>query len=127
MTSTMESFFHNTAAVARFSDEKMQKVNLYESPRMFCDVYCLKPGQYQKEHAHEAEDKVYHVLAGTPTVRIGEHVRRLNVGEVAIAPAGVVHGVRNDSSSDAKLLVFMAPHPRAAQLAAQPADQNRVR
>ena len=28
----------------QFSSEKMQKVNLFESPRMFCDIYC--PGTW---------------------------------------------------------------------------------
>ena len=108
----MGEYFHDTAAAASFSDEKMRKVNLYESPRMFCDVYCLKPGQLQADHHHAGSDKVYHVLSGQPTVRIGEDVRVLGPGQTAVAPAGVVHGVRNDAAGDATLLVFMAPHPR---------------
>ena len=28
----------------RFSAEKMQKLNLFETDQMFCDVYCLGPG-----------------------------------------------------------------------------------
>jgi len=106
------SHFFETAAVARFSDDKMQKVNLYESPRMFCDVYCLQPGQSQKPHDHAGEDKVYHCLAGQVIAQIGEEEREIGPGETAIAPAGVVHGVRNESSANATLLVFMAPHPR---------------
>ena len=30
-----------------FRPEKMSKVNLFETPRMFCDVYGLEPGQSQ--------------------------------------------------------------------------------
>jgi quercetin dioxygenase-like cupin family protein len=106
------SYFYDTTAAAAFSDEKMRKVNLYESPRMFCDVYCLKPGQSQKEHDHAANDKVYHVLSGCPTIRIGQESRALSPGQTAVAPAGVIHGVKNDSTSNCTLLVFMAPHPR---------------
>ncbi|MBI1368704.1 MAG: cupin domain-containing protein [Planctomycetes bacterium] len=90
----------------------MQKVNLYESPRMFTDVYCLLPGQSQKDHTHDANDKVYHVLTGSCTVRIGDETRTLEAGHTAIAPAGVLHGVVNESDDPATLLVFMAPHPR---------------
>lgn len=104
----MSQYFHDTTTAAIFRDEKMHKVNLFESPRMFCDVYCLKPGQSQKDHNHTSNDKVYHVLTGRPTVRIGEELRALQPGEIAIAPAGVVHGVRNDSPENATLLVFMA-------------------
>ncbi|MEX2671767.1 MAG: cupin domain-containing protein [Phycisphaeraceae bacterium] len=103
--------FFDAAAVADFGDEKMRKVNLFESPRMFCDVYCLKPGQAQKDHDHAANDKVYHTLTGKPTVRIGEETRELPAGQTAVAPAGVIHGVRNDSDENVTLLVMMAPHP----------------
>ena len=43
----------------RFDASKMQKLNLFETPRFFCDVYCLEPGQAQKPHRHDAADKVY--------------------------------------------------------------------
>lgn len=107
----MASHFHDTAAVAAFSPQKMSKVNLYESPLLFCDVYCLEPGQSQSEHAHDGSDKIYHGLTGTCQVRIGDEVRPLSAGQVAIAPAGVVHGVHNESDGRATLLVVMAPHP----------------
>lgn len=106
------SYFHDTTSAASFSNEKMRKVNLYESPRMFCDVYCLQPGQGQKEHDHAANDKVYHVLTGNPTVRIGGESKVLAPGQTAVAPAGVMHGVTNETSTNCTLLVFMAPHPR---------------
>jgi len=35
-----------------FSSEKMQKVNLFETDNLFCDLYCLRPGQAQKPHTH---------------------------------------------------------------------------
>ena len=28
-----------------FNEQKMQKVNLFETERMFCDLYCFEPGQ----------------------------------------------------------------------------------
>jgi quercetin dioxygenase-like cupin family protein len=108
----MSKHFHDTTSAAAFTDAKMNKVNLFESPRMFCDVYCLKPGQLQKEHDHAGNDKVYHVLTGTPTVRVGDEKRVMHPGETTIAPAGVMHGVINESNANATLLVFMAPHPR---------------
>ena len=103
--------FYDPAVLARFDSQKMQKVNLYESPRMFCDVYCLLPGQAQKDHDHAENDKVYHALTGRATVRIGEDVRPLEPGQTAVAPAGVVHGVRNETDEPVTLLVMMAPHP----------------
>lgn len=109
------SHFHDPAGKAAFSDEKMKKVNLFDSPRMFCDVYCLRPGQSQKDHDHAANDKVYHVLTGTPTIRIGDERRVMQPGHTAVAPAGVIHGVVNESDHNATLLVVMAPNPERKQ------------
>ena len=107
----MVETFHDPAARAVFSDKKMSKVNLFESPRMFCDVYCLEPGQQQAEHTHEGSDKVYLALSGACEVRIGTATRELQPGQVAIAPSGVAHAVKNASDERATLLVVMAPHP----------------
>jgi len=104
--------FHDTAAAATFRPEKMAKVSLFESPRLFCDVYCLLPGQSQASHSHADNDKVYSVLTGRCRVEIGAEQRTLRAGEVAIAAAGVAHAVHNDSDAPATLLVVMAPHPR---------------
>jgi mannose-6-phosphate isomerase-like protein (cupin superfamily) len=96
---------------ARFADDKMQKVNLFESANLFCDVYCLKPGQSQKVHAHARNDKIYHAVAGSAHVTLGDETVRLAPGHLAIAPAGVAHGVENRSDESCVLLVVMAPNP----------------
>ena len=95
----------------RFSPDKMQKVNLFETERMFTDIYCLEPGQEQKRHAHRGADKIYVVLEGTGRFHIGDDERDLGPDEIVIAPADVEHGVRNESLNRLVLLVFMAPNP----------------
>ena len=55
-----------------FSDEKLKKNSLFDSPHLFYDAYCLLPGQSQKVHAHEGSDKIYYVLQGTGRFTIGE-------------------------------------------------------
>src|SRR6478672_13077839 len=97
--------------VRRFDASKMQKINLFETPRFFCDVYCLEPGQAQKPHKHDAADKVYAVLEGTVKVRVGEESVEVDSGGAVLAPAGIDHGVENVSAARASLLVFMAPRP----------------
>ena len=52
----------SVADSAAFSEEKMQKNALFDSPHLFYDAYCLLPGQSQKVHAHEGSDKIYYVL-----------------------------------------------------------------
>ena len=94
-----------------FSEEKMQKNALFDSPHLFYDAYCLLPGQSQRVHAHEGSDKVYFVLRGTGRFTVGEEERDLGEGHAVIARAGDPHGVRNDTEDNLVLLVTMAPPP----------------
>jgi mannose-6-phosphate isomerase-like protein (cupin superfamily) len=97
--------------VVAFSEEKMKKNALFDSPHLFYDAYCLLPGQFQKVHAHEGSDKVYHVLRGEGRFTVGEEERDLDEGNAVIARAGDPHGVRNETQENLVILVTMAPRP----------------
>lgn len=94
-----------------FSEEKMRKNAIFDSPHLFYDVYCLLPGQSQRVHAHEGSDKVYYVLSGTGTFTVDGDERDLGAGYAVIARAGEDHGVRNATEERLVLLVTMAPRP----------------
>ena len=93
--------------VRRFDPSKLQKLNLFETSRFFCDVYCLEPGQAQKPHRHDAADKVYLTLEGEVLVRVGQESVSLPAGVAALAPAGSEHGLENRGPARAAVLVFM--------------------
>ena len=94
-----------------FSEEKMKKNSLFDSPHLFYDTYCLLPGQSQKVHAHEGSDKVYYVLRGAGRFTVGDEEEDLGEGLAVIARAGIPHGVRNETDENLVLLVTMAPRP----------------
>lgn len=94
-----------------FSSEKMKKTNLFNTDRMFCDLYCLEARQFQKPHAHQGQDKVYYVLEGEGTFQIDDEKQSVQKGSAVLAPAGSVHGVTNHTTEALVLLVFMAPLP----------------
>src|SRR5688500_13076958 len=95
----------------RFEDEKMQKIPVFESDKYFFDVYCLKPGQDQRIHKHDASDKIYFILRGKGLFHIAGEDRELGAGQTVVARPGETHGVRNASSEDLVVLVFMTPRP----------------
>ena len=64
----------------RFNPEKIQKINLFESNRMFCDIYCLEPGQEQALHDHKENDKIYFVLEGRGSFTVGKETQILKQG-----------------------------------------------
>ena len=94
-----------------FSTEKFRKVNLFDSERMFCDIYCFEPGQEQPLHSHDDNDKIYCVLEGRGTFTVGGESRELDAGWSVLCPPGEDHGVVNSSDGRLVVLVFMAPHP----------------
>lgn len=104
----------NLTALRRFAPEKMQKVGLFETPRLFCDLYCLEPGQTQKAHSHGDADKVYLVLDGRAQVQVGADRYDLAPQEAVLAPAGSDHGVSNPGPGRLTLYVFVAQSQSAA-------------
>jgi quercetin dioxygenase-like cupin family protein len=96
-----------------FRPDKLSKVNLFDVPQFFLDVYCVEPGQAQKPHTHDDAAKVYYVLEGEGTFLVDGAEHTLGAGYAVLSPAGDPHGVRNDSSERLTLLVMMAPNPNA--------------
>jgi len=101
----------NLSDYHQFSSEKMKKNNIFQTQRLFCDVYCFEPSQEQKGHVHGDQDKVYLVLEGQGTFKVGTEERVLGPGQGTMAPAGEPHGVFNHTSVRLKVLVFVAPNP----------------
>ena len=102
---------HKVDRLIRFSDDKMQKISLFDSAKYFCDLYCLKPGQDQRIHSHTDSDKIYFVLRGKGSFHIGGEERELGPDEIVVARPGEPHGVKNAANEDLVLLVFMTPRP----------------
>jgi len=103
--------FRKISEAAQFAPEKMKKNSLFETDRLFCDLYCFEPGQAQALHTHEGSDKIYFVVKGRGRLQIGQEERELREDEIAMAPSGQRHGVANPGPERLVLLVFMAPKP----------------
>jgi mannose-6-phosphate isomerase-like protein (cupin superfamily) len=105
----------------KFSAEKLSKISLFESEKMFCDVYAVSPGQEQKPHTHEGCDKLYYVIEGCGLFKIGGELREVGREERRLRPSGVEHSVKNDSGANLTLLVMMTPHPNYVRRSCRPA------
>jgi mannose-6-phosphate isomerase-like protein (cupin superfamily) len=104
----------------QFAPEKMQKVGLFETPRLFCDLYCLEVGQAQKAHSHGDADKVYLVLDGRAQIQVGGDRFDLGPQEAVMAPAGSDHGVSNPGPGRLVLYVFVAQSPSTSPAEGSP-------
>ena len=95
----------------KFQPEKLAKIALAVTGRFQVDLYCVAPGQAQKAHTHDAQDKLYYVLRGTGRFSLAGKEETLGAGAALVAPAGVEHGLINDGPTPLVALVVVAPPP----------------
>jgi quercetin dioxygenase-like cupin family protein len=91
------------------SPDKHYKATLFRSDRLMLGLNCLSPGQEQRAHTHDGQDKFYFVVEGVGDFVVGDEHKRAETGMVIWAPAGVTHGVTNAGSTRLVLLVGIAP------------------
>jgi len=103
-------FIHPLEHVAT-RDDKPFKTTFHLSPHMLVGLNTLKPGQEQRLHQHSAQDKCYVVLSGQGQFTVGDLTQTCNAGDVIVAAAEVVHGVRNEGPELLSFLTIIAPMP----------------
>jgi mannose-6-phosphate isomerase-like protein (cupin superfamily) len=97
--------------LAAFRPDKMVKIALATTARTQLDLYCLAPGQEQKPHAHQDQDKIYFVLEGRGRVFLDGREETVDAGEAVVAPAGTAHGLANTGTTPLLALVVVTPPP----------------
>lgn len=103
------SNFTNYRTHVGSNPDKQFKSTLFKSGNLLLGLNCLEPGQEQKTHTHDGQDKFYYVVEGVGDFSVGAEERTAGEGMVVWAPAGVTHGVSNNSKKRLVLLVGIAP------------------
>ena len=101
----------NAAGRAVFNPDKMGKVDLAVGDHLFTGLNAFEAEQEHEPHTHCDRDKVYVVLSGRGEITIAEETANVGPGDVAVAPAGVVHAVRNPGPDRLVLLAVLGPPP----------------
>jgi len=96
---------------ASYSTAKMGKSTIFESPRLLVGLNAFEPGQEHAVHAHAGQDKVYQVIEGEGLFLLEARELAMKTGDLLVAPEGVPHGVRNNSSRRLLVLAILAPAP----------------
>ena len=96
--------------MARYSAEKMAKVDITSSPHLICGLNCFEPGQAQKVHAHPGADKLYYVVEGSGEFTVGDEKRTLSAGEVLYVPEDIPHGVVNNGKYPLAVMIVITPN-----------------
>ncbi|MBA2529060.1 MAG: cupin domain-containing protein [Euzebyales bacterium] len=93
------------------------------------DVVCLEPGQEIAARTLEGTDAIYTVLGGRAWVVTDEAEVTLEPLQAVIVPAGVPHGMRNDSADPLIVQVVASPPDELPDFVvgpAQAAEQDDV-
>ncbi len=98
----------------KLQPDKMAKIALATTARAQLDVYCLAPGQSQKVHVHDDQDKICYVVEGRGVFALDGADETLDAGEAIVARAGASHGISNPGSSPLVVLVVVTPPPAHA-------------
>jgi quercetin dioxygenase-like cupin family protein len=104
-------FIRKLSDQARFSPEKMSKVDLARGEALFAGLNCFEPGQEHSLHSHAGQDKLYVVLEGEAEIRVGSEQYLTIAGGAAFAASAVPHSIRNVGQGRLIVLAVLAPLP----------------
>ncbi len=94
---------------AQGRNDKPFKFTFHQSEQMLVGLNCLQPGQSQPLHDHLDQDKIYLVLNGSGLFHVGGASSECFAGHLVLCPAGVPHGVENNSLALLTFLTVIAP------------------
>ena len=97
---------------AAYSEQKMGKSTIFQSPRLLVGLNAFEPGQEHALHAHSGQDKVYQVIEGEGVFLLEGRELAMKAGDLLVAPEGVAHGVRNTGAHRLLVLAILAPSPQ---------------
>lgn len=69
----------------------------------------VPPGAATRLHRHRRTEEIYHVIAGTGAMRLGEAEFDVAPCDTILIPPGTAHAVRNTGEAALKILCACAP------------------
>ena len=105
-------FVKQVSGYAAFAPDKMTKSTVAQGEFLFVGLNSFEPDQEHASHAHQGQDKLYLILEGSGMVQVGGQTELLSAGDVAFAPSGVLHSIRNPGPRRLVVMAVLAPPPR---------------
>jgi len=92
---------------------KVDVRKLYEKETAQAMHITLQPGEALKPHITPV-DVFFYVLEGTPEIRVGDEIIKIETDSLVESPKDIVHCLYNNSEYIARILVVKAPKPQSA-------------
>jgi hypothetical protein len=104
----------NIGRSRRFLRERPIRVNLFDRPRLVCDLICLESEQTEKRRGLDTSDSLYVVIEGNARLRSGQQIEELEAQDTALIPPGVDHTIENLGPGRLTVMVVVTPKPSRA-------------
>ncbi len=118
----------NIKRSARFLSEKPIKVNLFDRPRLVCEIVCLEADQEDARQTHDASDALYLVVEGKGKLKSGSNVDDLEEQDVFVIPPGIDYTIENPGPNRLTVLALVTPKPsRVSEVKMPVAGRRRER
>ncbi len=102
----------NEMAIAE-TPHKVDVRKMYEKETAQAMHITLQPGEALKPHITPV-DVFFYVLEGTPEIRVGDEIVKIEKDSLVESPKDIIHCLYNNSDSVARILVVKAPKPQSA-------------
>jgi Cupin domain len=112
----------NISRSRRFLRERPIRVNLFDRPRLVCDLLCLEAEQTEKRRGLATSDSLYVVMEGKARLTTGLQVEELEEQDAALVPPGVDHTIENTGPGRLTVMALVTPKPSRAAEVRMPAE-----
>lgn len=92
---------------------KVDVRKLYDKETAQAMHITLQPGEALKPHITPV-DVFFYVLDGTPEIKVGDEILKIEVDSLVESPKDIVHCLYNNSDKVARILVVKTPKPMTA-------------
>lgn len=92
---------------------KIEVKKLYDKESAQVMHITLKPGEALKPHITPV-DVFFYILEGTPEVRVGDEIVKVETDSLIESPKDIIHCLYNNSDTVARIMVVKAPKPLSA-------------
>lgn len=89
---------------------KIEVKKLYDKESAQVMHITLKPGEALKPHITPV-DVFFYILEGTPEVRVGDEIVKVETDSLIESPKDIIHCLYNNSDTIARIMVVKAPKP----------------
>ena len=109
-----------------FDLDRVSDRRVFSTDVVAIDLVCLEPGQVIEARRFTTADAIYTVLGGIAWVVTDDAEVTLQALQSVMIPAGIVHGLRNNSADPLILQVVVSPPDEAPAAAPGPAATPRT-